>query len=210
AAKLGELPRSRVLKVKLGSGLDRRTMEQVLALDDRRLFLDANQGWTDVRQALDMVRMAGEGRLVGIEQPFAADRWDLHRQLGELTDVPVYADESVQGPDDLERAAGSFGGVNIKLMKCGGPDVAVAMARRARALGMRVMLGSMSESSLGSAVMAQLSGLADLADLDGPWLVRNDPFQGLAIADGRMTVTGRTGAGVQPRPGLLDWIQLGA
>lgn len=208
--KLAQLPQSRILKVKLGSGSDAATLAQVTALDDRRLFLDANQGWTDVQQALDAIAMAGADRVVGVEQPFAADRWMMHRELRKATNVPVYADESVQGPADLERAAGSFDGINIKLMKCGGPDVAAAMARRARELGLRVMLGSMSESSLGSAVMAQIAGLADLADLDGPWLVHNDPFHGIGIADGRMVVNGVVGAGVEIKPALLHWTPIGA
>ncbi len=210
AAKLKELPATSMLKVKLGSGNDRETVQRVMALDDRPLFLDANQGWTDPTQALAMIALAGEDRIVGIEQPFAADRWDLHRALQQATGIPVYGDESIQGPVDLERAPGHFAGVNVKLMKCGGLDQARQMAARAHELGLRVMLGSMSESSLGSAAMAQLAAMADLADLDGPWLIKNDPFEGLAVVDGRMQVRSEQGIGVALKRQDLNWIQVGA
>ena len=194
--KIRELPSSAVLKVKLGGEKDRAIVKAVCSLDDRPLFLDANQGWTDPAEAEAIVQLVGVDRLVGIEQPFPKHRWDLHETLKERIPVPVYGDESIQGEEDLERAPGAFGGVNLKLMKCGGLDIAGRMAVRARELGMKVMLGSMSESSLGCAAMFALARMADLVDLDGPWLIRNDPFQGLEMGGAGMRVTGRTGIGV--------------
>jgi L-alanine-DL-glutamate epimerase-like enolase superfamily enzyme len=135
-------------------------------------------------------------RVVGLEQPFAKDRWDLHEALAEECPVTVYGDESIQGPDDLERAPEAFGGVNLKLMKCGGLDVAEAMAERARGLGLKVMLGSMSESTFRlrrDAVSLQLA-LPIWLDLDGPWLFSNDPFEGMELCEGQLRTT-VTGAG---------------
>lgn len=197
--KLSELPDSPVLKIKLGALNDLDVLNAVKELDNRMLFLDANQGWTDMAQAEAAVKAASAERVVGIEQPFAKDRWDLHKALKERLGVPVYGDESIQGLGDLERAPEAFDGVNLKLMKCGGLDIAARMAERARELGLRVMLGSMSESSLGCGAMLALRDMAELLDLDGPWLISNDPFEGLRMDRGRLVVRGGLGIGVRPK-----------
>jgi len=196
-----------ILKVKLGTPDDIAILGQVMALDDRPLLLDVNQGWTTVAEAMRVLRTIDTGRVIGVEQPFAKDRVDLHKALLEhVGPMLVIADESVQELDDLDRAAGGFNAVNLKLMKCGGVDRASAMAERARSLGMRVMLGSMSESTLGCATMLQLAPIADLLDLDGPWLIKNDPFKGMVIVDGHMAA-----GSVELRAGFpLDWRPIGA
>lgn len=207
--RIGELPDTEVLKVKLDRSLDGSYVKRVMSLTDRRLFLDVNQGWTAFEQATAMLDGIDQDRILGIEQPFRKDCWDLHSELQRLTGIPIYGDESIQGPADLERAAGVFGGVNIKLMKCGGLDVAERMVDLAGRFGMRIMLGCMSESSLGCAVMAQLAGRADLVDLDGPWLLRNDPFQGLGLEQGQMRVHRAVGFGVEPVPGWRpEWTRI--
>lgn len=211
ALKLSELPTSSILKVKLGSENDHATLERIAELDSRPIFLDANQGWDRVDQALEAIAVLGPDRIVGMEQPFGKEQWDLHKVLGARTKIPIYADESIQGLNDLEHAQGVFSGVNLKLMKCGGLDVAKAMAERALDVGMRVMLGSMSESSLGCAAMFQLAGSADLLDLDGPWLISNDPFKGMEMEGGEFCVKGDVGFGVEPAdPALLNWTTIGA
>lgn len=176
--RLAEMPRFPILKVKLGTETDEALLPTLMRLDDRPLFIDGNQGIKDIDMMYRLIDIAGD-RLVGIEQPFSKDRNALHAQLANATDIPVYGDESIQGMDDLERGRQYFTGVNIKLLKCGGLDRAVRMAERARAFGMNVMLGSMSESSLGCTAMAHLGGLADVVDVDGPWLLSNDPCKGL-------------------------------
>jgi L-alanine-DL-glutamate epimerase-like enolase superfamily enzyme len=207
AVRIARLPAGfGVLKIKLGTPQDRAIIQAVLAADDRPLLLDANQGWTRPEQALEALALAGPGRVVGIEQPFHAEDTANHLKLSNLTDVPVIADESIQDATDLERHGDAFGGVNIKLMKCGGLDRALALAVRARALGKVVMLGSMSESSLGCAAMFSLAGHAELLDLDGPWLLKNDPFTGLTVREGTMAVEGPTGFGVSMAQGVqLPW-----
>lgn len=206
---ISQLPQSGCLKIKLGGENDRERLRRVQACDNRPLFLDANQGWTDVAQALRILEVIDPARLLGVEQPFGKDRWDLHAKLQTMLGVPVYADESIQGPEDLERAVGVFEGVNIKLMKCGGLDVALAMAKRAKELGLEVMLGCMSESSLGCSAMAQLQGMARVVDLDGPWLIKNDPFTGLGLEEHGLTLSGSVGLGVELQS-ELDWIPVGA
>ena len=134
-------------------------------------------------------------RLVGLEQPFAVKDEGIQAELQRELHVCIYGDESIWGSADLERASGTFGGVNIKLMKCGGLDKAKAMADRAAELGMKVMLGCMSESSLGCTAMAHLAGAADLLDLDGPLLIRNDPFDGMIMKNGKLVMPEGPGIG---------------
>lgn len=209
--KLSQLPNSAILKVKLGSDQDPATIKRVIELDNRRLFLDANQGWRNAAQVLDLIELAGEDRIAGIEQPFGKDQWELHTELSQGTDVPVFGDESIQGLGDLDRAFGAFSGVNIKLMKCGGIDRAAEIISKARELGLQVMLGCMSESSLGCGAMAQLTPYADLVDLDGPWLISNDPFKGLVMEGSGLICSGSAGLGIElSEPTDLSWTTLGA
>ncbi len=207
--RLSELPQSDLIKVKLGGTEDRATIEAVQASDERRLLLDANQGWHSISDAQRVLDAVIPGRLFGLEQPFQKDAWELHAKLQEQLDVPIYGDESIQGIADMEKAGGSFQGVNIKLMKCGGLDRAVDMIHKANELGLKVMLGCMSESSLGCAAMAELQQFATIADLDGPWLIGNDPFGGLHLKPGGLWTDGSSGFGVD-QVLSLDWHPLGA
>ncbi len=194
--KISELPRSGALKVKVSGIEDQLTIARINELDDRRLFLDGNQGLADLEQAIALARAVGVDRLLGFEEPFAPGRPDLCSELAHRTGQVVYADESAQRAADIGSAAAWYGGVNLKLMKCGGLDQAMAGIQEAQQRRMKVMLGSMSESSLGCTAMAQLAGQADLVDLDGPWLLKNDPFKGLGMENGALTLKRGPGLGV--------------
>jgi len=207
--KLKDTLLANAIKVKLGSPSDKVAIMRIKALDDRMLFLDANQGLRSVSDVLERIQWAVEDRVLGIEQPFPKDREDLHAELLESTSIPVYGDESIQAMADLEAKAVSFSGVNIKLMKCGGLDRVEAMIDRARALGLKVMLGSMSESSLGCTAMAFLAGRADVVDLDGPWLMKNDPFRGMTMHQGKLVLPDGPGFGVTLKE-ELNWTPFGA
>jgi L-alanine-DL-glutamate epimerase-like enolase superfamily enzyme len=207
--RLSELPASNLIKIKLGGTDDIATLKAVQAIDGRPLLLDANQGWKSVEEALRILEAVAPGRLHGMEQPFGKDHWDLHADLQAVLEVPVFGDESIQGMGDLKRAVGVFGGVNIKLMKCGGLDVALRMAEHARELGLQVMLGCMSESTLGCAAMAQLQPFAQILDLDGPWLLRNDPFGGLSMSAEGLCTSDQLGSGAYLVT-ELDWHPFGA
>jgi len=196
AERLAELPRSAALKLKVGDPGSAARLEKVIGLDDRRLLLDGNQGFKTMLDAADLARAAGD-RLIGFEQPFETATDAMNDWLAEETTVTVFADESIQDRADLGAKYSHFSGVNLKLMKCGGLDRAKAMADKARQLGMQVMLGSMSESSLGCSAMAQLAPEADIVDLDGPWLIKNDPFKGLDLVDGRLRLPEGPGMGAQ-------------
>ncbi|MEO8734812.1 MAG: enolase C-terminal domain-like protein, partial [Flavobacteriales bacterium] len=155
-----------------------------------------NQGLTHVDDALELTAAVGD-RLLGLEQPFAVGMDDLQRSLQERIGTCVYGDESIQNEADILLQQGNFKGLNIKLMKCGGLDRAKKMAERGKALGMQVMLGSMSESSLGCTALAQLAGQAQVLDLDGPWLIKNDPFTGITMQKERLRVPNGPGIGAR-------------
>ncbi len=194
AEQLQQLPQSNFLKVKVSGSGSMPMLREVLKNDQRAVFIDGNQGMQSVMEVLEICQVAGD-RLVGLEQPFAVKDAGLQRELQQKLPVCVYGDESIWSMADLEQAPGVFGGVNIKLMKCGGLDKAKAMADRAAEMGVKVMLGCMSESSLGCTAMAHLAGAADLLDLDGPQLIKNDPFQGMVMHNGKLVMPDRTGIG---------------
>lgn len=209
ATKLKETTLSVALKVKLGAPNDKNAVKLIKELDHRPLFLDANQGLGSVQEALDRIAWAGQDRVIGMEQPFPKNRPDLQSALKAATGVPIYGDESIQSLADLEAQADKFSGVNVKLMKCGGSDRVKEQIDRARVLGLKVMLGSMSESSLGCTAMARFAGQADVVDLDGPWLIKNDPFKGIGMLNGGLTVPKDPGLGAT-LCAELDWTPIGA
>lgn len=192
--KLRELPQSGALKLKMEGPRSIPMLRAVLERDPRPVFIDANQGFCSVREFLEISATAAD-RLLAMEQPFDMNDRELQTGAQAAYEGCIYGDESIQDLGDLERAKGVFGGVNIKLMKCGGLDRAKQLADRAEELGMRVMLGSMSESSLGCTAMAHLAGQADLIDLDGPWLLRNDPYRGLDLRNGKLVMPDGPGVG---------------
>lgn len=207
--KLAELPPSGALKVKLGDPGSANRIRSLSVLDNRMLFIDGNQGALSVEDALDWIRAAGTERILGVEQPFGKDHDPWNPTLAQLGAVTIYADESIQDIDGLRSRGRYFGGVNLKLMKCGGMDRALAMAEEADRMGLKLMLGSMSESSLGCTAMAQLAGKADVVDLDGPWLLENDPFIGITMEEGQLIQPEGPGFGTMLRA-QLDFAQIGA
>lgn len=194
--KIKELPESGGLKLKIGDPEATARIELVMSLDNRTLFLDGNQGLTSVAEALGLIKAVGTDRLLGMEQPFAIGNDALNEELHGSSAADIYGDESIQDLEDLNARRTVFNGVNLKLMKCGGLDKALAMAKQAKTIGLRIMVGSMSESSLGCTAAAHLKGLAEILDLDGPWLIRNDPFRGISMQKGEVQLKEAPGIGV--------------
>lgn len=200
-AKTREAAPYKVLKVKLGRSPDddRAIIEAIRAETDKPISVDANQGWTDREAALRMIEWLAVHGVVFIEQPLPKDRLDDTAWLRGRSPLPLIADESVQRLDSVARLRGVFDGINIKLMKCTGLREAHRMVTLARALGLKVMLGCMTETSCAISAAAQLSPLVDWADLDGALLIKNDPFDGARIVDGKVTLPDRPGLGVVKR-----------
>ena len=171
----------------------------IRSVTDLPIAVDANQGWTDRFQALDMIYWLRDNGIVMVEQPMSVSRIDDLAWLRERSPLPVYGDESVQGLDDVRRAVGVFDGINIKLMKCGGLRNAHKMVDLARGLGLKVMLGCMTETSCAVSAAAQLSPAVDFADLDGNLLISNDLFEGVGLQEGKLVLPDRPGIGVVKR-----------
>ena len=133
-----------------------------------------------------------------VEQPMPKSDLDSIARLTEESPLPIFADESVQRLADVERLKGVFSGINIKLMKCTGMHEAWKMRTLAQALGMKVMMGCMTETSCAISAASQIYPGMDFADLDGALLIGNDCFDGAKLENGKMIASDLPGIGVLP------------
>jgi L-alanine-DL-glutamate epimerase-like enolase superfamily enzyme len=191
-------PRFQRLKLKLGGrdGLDLDRVRSVRAVTELPLQVDVNEYWT-VDEALDALpHLAGLG-VEYCEQPLpAGDPGGL--QVKAASPIPIYVDEDCHTLADVAACAERAHGINIKLSKSGGIREAIRMAHAARALGLGVMLGCMTESGLGISASAQIASLCDFVDLDGNLLLLEDPWPGVEFRDGVQLPPDKPGLGVEP------------
>ena len=185
-----------ILKVKVGLENDEEMIRTIRSVTDLPLAVDANQGWTDKYKALDEICWLKEMGIVMVEQPMPKEMIDDVAWIRERSPLPIYADEAIQRLRDIPAIKGAYDGINIKLMKCTGMREAWKMATYARAEGMKVMLGCMTETSCAVTAAAQLSPVCDFADLDGNLLISNDRFEGMIVVDGKITLPDRPGLGL--------------
>ena len=187
------------LKVKLGrdDATDRAIITAIREVTDVPLTIDANQGWKNRDAALRLIEWCATQGVVFIEQPMPKEQLDDTAWLRARSPLPLIADENCQRLGDIATLAGAFHGVNIKLMKCTGLREAHRMIILARAVGLKVMLGCMTETSCAISAAAQLSPLVDWADLDGALLIKNDCFRGTTIVAGKLTLSDGPGIGVE-------------
>ena len=188
--------RFKVLKVKVGLDSDEMMIKTIRSVTDLPLCVDANQGWKDRDRALDEIMWLHENGVVMVEQPMPKERVDDIAFLTEHSPVPIFADEGIQRLKDIPSIKGVYSGINIKLMKCTGLLEARKMVSCARAEGLKVMLGCMTETSCACTAAAHLSPAVDFADLDGNLLISNDCFEGVVIEDGRIIIPDRNGLGL--------------
>jgi L-alanine-DL-glutamate epimerase-like enolase superfamily enzyme len=194
--KTKEAAEYKVLKIKLGRDTDKAMVDAIRSVTSVPLTGDANQGWTDRQVALDMLHWLKERGFLYVEQPLAKERLDDLAWLTERSPLPILGDEGVQRLPDVRKALGVYSGINIKLMKSTGLREAHKMLTLARALGMKVMLGCMTETSCGISAASHLSPMVDWADLDGALLISNDIFDGTKVVDGKVVISSRPGIGV--------------
>ena len=185
-----------VLKVKVGYDGDEEMVRTIREVTNLPLVVDANQGWRDRNEALEKICWLREQGVKMIEQPMPKDMLDDTAWLTQHSPLPVFADESVQRLSDIRCLKGAFSGINIKLMKSTGIREALKMINYARAEGMKVMLGCMTETSCAVTAAASLSPLVDFADLDGNLLISNDLYEGVGLCDGRLCLPERPGLGL--------------
>ena len=188
----------KVLKVKMGLDNDKELVEIIRSMTDRPLCVDANQGWTDKEKALEMCYWLKERGCMFVEQPFDKKMIDETAWLRERSPLPIIADEFLQRLPDVMRAYQVYDGINIKLMKSTGMHEAYKMAVLAKSLGMKLMIGCMTETSCAISAAAQLAPMAQWVDLDGNLLIANDSFDGVKVIDGKITLFDKPGHGATP------------
>ena len=192
-AKMKELPWP-IYKIKLGTNEDLRIVRELRKNTNSNFRVDANCAWT----AEQTIAFAPELKSLGvefIEQPLAADDVDGMAKVFAESALPVIADESCIVENDVKSCHGLFHGVNIKLTKCGGPTAAMRMITEAKRLGMKTMIGCMTESSVGISAIAHFLPLLDYVDMDGSLLISNDPASGVTFDYGKVNFPNRIGSG---------------
>lgn len=187
------------LKIKVGIPGDHELVQAIRQETQVPITVDANQGWKDREKALDEIHWLASQGCIMVEQPLPKDRLEDIAWITARSPLPIIADESVQRLSDVQRLADSFSGINIKLMKCTGLNEARKMIAEAQRLKMQIMLGCMTETSCAVSAIAQLSPLSDFADLDGNLLISNDPFEGMKIQDGYVSLNDLPGIGVRAK-----------
>lgn len=197
--KVKEAAAFKILKVKLGRDKDRELIATIRSVTDVPLYVDANQGWTDRDQSLEMAFWLQEQGVVLIEQPMVKTDIDGNAWLTERSPLPIIADEAVQRLPDVEKAKGVYHGINVKLMKSAGMYEGHQMILKAREMGLKVFIGCMSETSCATLAGAALAPLCDWSDLDGPFLTSNNPYQTPKFKDGKYVLLEDAGLGLQKK-----------
>ncbi len=185
-----------VYKIKLGTGDDLSVIQSLRKVTDAVFRVDANCAWTPT-QTIEYTKSFKTLGVEFIEQPLAAGDWEGMVEVYKYTTLPIIADESCVEMIDVARCKGYFHGVNIKLMKCGGLSMARKMITQAKSLGLKVMVGCMTESSVGISAISQLLPMLDYVDMDGPLLIRDDIASGPSYHDGEVIISDENGTGVK-------------
>jgi len=198
-AKMVEKPWP-IYKVKLGTSQDIDIIKAFRAKTNAVFRIDANCAW-ETDETISNARKLKELGVEFIEQPLAADRWEDMKKVFDTSCLPLIADESCQVPEDVAKCVGHFHGINIKLTKCGGISPALGMIKEAKALGLKVMIGCMTESSVGISAIGQLLPQLDYVDMDGALLLKKDIAKGIVIhEDASLSYPNLGGSGIE----LLD------
>jgi L-alanine-DL-glutamate epimerase-like enolase superfamily enzyme len=194
-AKLAEFPGWPIYKIKLGTDHDIDIVRELRQHTPAIFRVDANCGWT-ADQTIANAPILNDLGVQFIEQPLPADKWEDYRRVCRESALPIIADESCIVESDVEKCAGLFHGINIKLVKCGGLTPARRMITRARQLGLQVMVGCMTESTVGISAIAQLLPLLDYVDMDGAVLLAKDIADGAKVIRGICHYSAENGNGV--------------
>ncbi len=193
-AKMQEIPWP-VYKIKVGTDHDMKILETIRNNTDAIIRIDVNGAWT-AKQTLSYSKILSYLNIEFVEQPLpATDNIGMKKVFNHIS-MLLIADESCVKEEDVARCRGLFDGINIKLQKCGGITPALRMIREARSIELKVMIGCMTESTIGISAAAQLLPLVDYADLDGPLLIADDPASGLKFIDGHIKIENQPGLGL--------------
>ena len=200
--KLKEAEPYSILKVKLGTPtMDKEIIKEIRRHTEKLIRVDANEGWEE-HKALEMSNWLADKNIEFIEQPFPAENLRASAELKRKSPLDIYADENSLVSSDIKRIAHAFHGINIKLMKCGSLEEGKSMIDIARSNGLKIMLGCMVETSVGITAAAHLAAEVDVADLDGNLLIKNDPYSGVKVVNGRLVLPTLNGSGLELNPGF--------
>ena len=195
-AKLAEMPGWPVYKIKLGTAHNVEIIQALREHTEAVFRVDANCGWAPGEAATLSAEMARHG-VEFIEQPLPPEAREAQAQLFRDSALPIIADENCVGEADVPLCVDHFHGINIKLCKCGGLTPARRMIAAARDHGLKVMVGCMTESSVGISAAAQLTPLLDYADLDGAVLLAKDAADGVQLHQGQFVFPSEPGLGIR-------------
>lgn len=184
-----------IYKIKLGTPHDIEIVEALRKHTDAVFRVDANAAWT-VEEALEKITILKDLGVELIEQPLGKDDWEGMKRLYHESALPIIADESCVQEQDVAKCFEHFHGINIKLTKCSGITPALRMIQEARKLNLKIMVGSMNESTIGSAAIAHLAPLTDYVDMDGPLLLAEDVATGLQYNNGQIILPKAPGLGI--------------
>ncbi len=185
-----------IYKIKLGTDNDVAIVKELRQHTDAKFRIDANCAWS-AKETIINAPLLKELGVEFLEQPLKADDWEGMEQVMHQSVLPVIADESCIVESDVEKCALHFSGVNIKLTKCGGLTPALRMISAAKEMGLKVMVGCMTESSVGISAIAQLLPQLDYVDMDGALLLKGDIASGVQIeSDGTVIFPAMGGSGI--------------
>ena len=193
--KMEEMPWP-IYKIKVGFDDDIRMVEMLRKKTDAIFRVDANAAW-DLETALQKINQLKDLGVEFVEQPLAKDDWEGMKVLHQNSPLPIIADESCVFESDVEKCYQHFHGINIKLTKCSGITPARRMIQKAKSLSMKVMVGCMNESSIGTAAIAQLAPMLDYVDMDGMLLQTEKNGEGVCFDFGKYIYNDKPGLGVE-------------
>ena len=186
-----------ILKVKLGTpNDDKKIIKEIRKFTDKVIRVDANEGW-DFDTSAEMCNWLADQNVEFVEQPFPANDLEKSEKLTRLSPLDIYADENSRFSSDIIKIKDSFNGINIKLMKCGSIEEALEMVMLAKNYNLKIMLGCMVETSVGITAAASIASVVDKVDLDGNLLIKNDPFEGLKVVNGKISLPNSDGLGLK-------------
>lgn len=184
-----------IYKIKVGTADDMAIVRALRENTDAILRVDANAAW-DTGTALQLIPQLKELNVELVEQPLAKDNWDGMKELYAASSLPLFADEACVFEQDVEKCKEHFHGINIKLTKCSGLTPALRMIKKARELDLKIMVGCMNESTIGSAAIAHLLPFIDFVDMDGPLLLVEDVATGIGYDFGKISYSEEPGLGI--------------
>ena len=184
-----------IYKIKVGGIQDLENLEAIRSVTNATIRVDANAGW-NYQQAVELLPELEKFGVELIEQPLSKDQWEEMVELKKKSTIPLIADESCVFLKDVEPCINSFDGINIKLTKSSGITPALEMIKLARKNNLKIMLGCMNESTLGTSALVHLSPMVDYLDADGPLLLSEDLATGLTLKDHTWRLPSLPGLGV--------------